>query len=383
MSTPSILKLKIFYQTLFKKLNRIKSCITIEAKDGGFICSSPLVEEDEKSFSFNKDGWQDSIVGAEGNLTDLVCDIIGLARGSVDADEILHNLGLDIPKPNKLVCSYKKLLELDLPTPETWLGGFIAPGEATLIVALPGVGKTWFTMAIAQVLADGHHALGPWKPKAKKKTLLVDFEMQPNRIRQRLESLRKGYGLENTENSIGILSPDLVSRNGGSFSDLDQKEHIKLLHEAVEDYDLIIIDNVNAAYPASPDDENSPKFWMGPQNLVMGLRQLGKATVMVHHATKGDPKNPAGSGKNTRFFDNVIALCDVTDYTRSDIKKIKVHIRKSRNFPIARETQPELELRDIGSGCYWADTSLAASVMDYKRESSFDLNDDNVNAIPW
>lgn len=256
--------------------------------------------------------------------------------------------------PIKLVYSYADLLDVQLPEPQTWLGGFVAPGEATLIVAMPGVGKTWFTMSIAQVLADGARNLGHWKPKKKVKTLIVDFEMSPTRIRERLEKLRKGYGLKPAPDEIGILCPELCLKSGITFNDLGQAEQRKLLHDALVDYDLVIVDNINAAYPNSESDENSPKFWEGPQNFVMSIRRLNKGCIFVHHATKGDPKNPAGSAKNTRFFDNVLALCDITDYAVSDVKKIKVHIRKSRNFPLSRENQPELELQDVGSGSYWA-----------------------------
>ena len=275
--------------------------------------------------------------------------------------------------PIKLVYSYSDLLGLDLPEPQTWLGGFVGPGEATLVVALPGVGKTWFTMAIAQVLADGSHSLGPWKPRTKAKTLLVDFEMGPVRIRQRLEALRKGYGLDNTTNAIGILCPELVMKCGSTFNDLAQPEQLRILNDAVKDFDVVVIDNVNAAYPTSEDDENSPRFWAGPQSLVLALRQLNKATLFVHHATKGDPKNPAGSGKNVRFFDNVLALVDSTDYTKSDTKRIKVHIRKCRHFPISRENQPELELQDVGSGCFWAQVGEQV-FPEFKRDVNLDLD---------
>jgi 5S rRNA maturation endonuclease (ribonuclease M5) len=283
--------------------------------------------------------------------------------------------------PMKAVYSYGELLNLDLPEPKTWLGGFVAPREATLIVALPGVGKTWFTMAIAQVLADGSHSLGPWKPKIKAKTLIVDFEMSAARIRERLEKIRRGYGLDNTLDDIGILCPELCLKCGIMFNDLGAPEQQRILHDAIKDYDVVVVDNINAAYPNSEDDENSPKFWAGPQALVLALRQLEKAVLFVHHATKGDPKNPAGSGKNVRFFDNVLALCDVTDYSKSDVKRIKVHVRKSRNFPISRETQPELELQDIGQGAFWA--SVGENVLPQEFRRDVDDYDDNQQAIPF
>jgi len=373
----STIQAKLFYFAVFKKFNKIKSLTTCLLNGSDYVCSSPFYdgESSAKTFHFGIKGWKDPVAEKEGQPLDLIADLAGIARGSPECDDIATGLGQVVPVYRKTVITLAELKEMDLPEPETWLGGFVAAGEATLVVALPGVGKTWFTMAIAQVLADGHHALGPWKPKAKKKTLIVDFEMQPNRIKQRLEALRKGYGLTDTEESIGILSPDLAARSGFTFNDIGIGEQQKIVLDAMREYDCVIIDNVNAAYPSSEDDENSPKFWKQPQALVLALRSMGKACIMVHHATKGDPKNPAGSGKNTRFFDNVLALCDITDPTKSDDKKIKVHIRKSRNFPISRETQPEMQLADIGSGCYWRETS-GMVIPEFKRDSNYSENEE-------
>ena len=86
------------------------------------------------------------------------------------------------------------------------------------------------------------------------------------------------------------------------------------------------------------------------------------------------PRTLPDREKNVRFFDNVIALVDTTDYTKSDTKRIKVHIRKSRNFPICRENQPELELQDIGSGAYWAQVGEAAFPQEFKRDMELNLD---------
>ena len=293
--------------------------------------------------------------------------------------EIVGQLKKDAKQlyPIKLVTSYNELLQMELPEPVSWMGGFVAPGEATLVVALPGVGKTWFTFAVAQCLADGHQPLGPWEPKAKLRTLIVDFEMGPMRVRQRLEAIRKGYGLaSDVTDRIGILSPELAIRNGMAFSDLGQPDQVKLLMDSVADYDLVILDNVNGAYPSAEEDENSPKFWVQPQALVMALKRLGKASIIVHHSTKGDPRNPAGSGKNVRFFDNVLALVDVTDYEKTDQKKVKFWFRKSRNFPASRDMQPELELQDFQGGTYW--TSPSGSFTSEER-----LHKKEPYDIPW
>lgn len=312
-----------------------------------------------------------------------ITDYLNVLGHSKDAVIGLHQTAQQV-YPIKLVTTYAELLSLDLPEPSTWMGGFVAPGEATLIVALPGVGKTWFTLAIAQCLADGKQPLGPWRPEAKLKTLIVDFEMGPMRVRQRLEALRKGYGLsDEVAEQIGLICPELTLETGIMFNDLGQPEQVKILMDAMQSFDLVIIDNVNAAYPSAEDDENSPKFWVQPQALVMALKRLNKACIMVHHATKGDPKNPAGSGKNIRFFDNVMALVDETDYAKTDRKKIKFWFKKSRNFALAREMQPEMELQDMAQGTYWAMAQSAMVLPEIKRDRALDLNWVDKDDIPW
>jgi len=271
--------------------------------------------------------------------------------------------------PTKVVTSYGDLMQMDLPEPETWMAGFISPSEATLLVALPGVGKTWFALACALALADGKQAIGPYIPKKKCNILLVDFEMGPVRLRQRLEALRQGYGLEaDIMEQIGILSPELCSLNNLTFQELGMPETEKLLINASQGYDVVIIDNINAAYSMSEDDENSPKFWVKPQGLTFALKRAGKASMMIHHATKGNPQNPAGSGKNTRFFDNVIALVDTTPEEDFDSKRVKVHFKKSRNFFPDKAMQPELSLQSMGNRTFWNDYSSGLNKSFQKEE---------------
>ena len=375
--------LKLGYFKVFKAYNLTKCITSTVEQEGQLVCASPFTEGLEKTFSFSKAGWKDSSNRAKGSLIDLLADLSGYDREAPEVLGLGLELGIDISKKRKSVYTFADLIGMDLPVPQTWLGGFVGAGEATLIVSLPGVGKTWFTLAIAQCLASGKQKLGPWQPTVKKKTLIVDFEMGPMRLRQRLEALRRGYGIVGAEDDIGILSPELCMRSGLTFTDLAQPEQIKMLHDALADYDAVIIDNINAAYPTSEDDENGPKFWGNPQNLVMSIRQTGKACIMVHHATKGDPKNPAGSGRNTRFFDNVLALVDATDYSKTDTKKISIHIKKCRHFPSTRENQPELELRDFQGGTYWSIVEGMNVPYNSLPDVQKSLNWVEKDGIPW
>ena len=285
-----------------------------------------------------------------------ITDYLDATGGGIEEVKALAREGKQI-WPHKVATSYQELMALDLPDPITWMGGFIGPSEATLLVALPGVGKTWFALACAMALADGNTAIGPYKPEAKLRVLIVDFEMGPVRLRQRLEALRSGYGIgAEVFDQIGIMSPELCQLNNLSFDELAKEETEKMLLAQAQEYDLIIIDNINAAYTMSEEDENSPKFWVKPQTLAFALKRANKASMFIHHATKGNPKNPAGSGKNTRFFDNVIALVDM-EQEEIDQKVIKVHFNKSRNFYASKSMQPELQLMSIGNRTYWNDRS--------------------------
>lgn len=376
-------KNRLAYSRVFKKFGLVKCIANFKETETGLSTISPVEPSEKLTFHITASGWRDNAVSKKGDILDLIADLAKVDRQAPEVFGLALEAGVEPTRKRKLVYSLSELMEMDLPVPQTWLGGFIGAGEATLIVSLPGVGKTWFTLAVAQCLASGTQKLGPWKPAAKKRTLIVDFEMGAMRLRHRLDAIRRGYNLVDTDDDIGILCPELCARQSLSFGDLGQPDQLKVLHEALKDFDCVIIDNVNAAYPNAVDDENGPKFWSQPQNLVMSIRQTGKACIMVHHATKGDPKNPAGSGRNTRFFDNVLALVDETDYTKTDNKKIKVYIKKSRHFPISRENQPEMELRDFQGGTYWALVNDPNIRFEEFTEPRKDLSNNLEDGIPW
>ncbi len=195
--------------------------------------------------------------------------------------------------------------------------------SVTLVAGTDGVGKTWLVMQMAFCLASGKEFLG-FKVE-KRPVLLIQFELSPEQISERLIPFQKNFGFVNNKYlDFALLGKDSI------FSDAWRKVENTIDENGMKDA-VIIIDNIYA----STDADVSNNHFMKPllQKIHKIKTQTGNSIVLVGHHNKtddGEPllnKNIITGGKTlTNYVSNVFQMGDSsmgTDYRRAKITKVR------------------------------------------------------------
>lgn len=199
---------------------------------------------------------------------------------------------------------------------------WLANEGLTLLYGEPGVGKSLFTMAMAEaVTRKNPSTFLDWKVRGQCGVLLVDGEMSAPTIQERARHM----GLLNRENFYVLLCTEISRRKGQSIS-LTNAQHRAMLHKAIMEYpaQIVIIDNLVSL--AMTEDENSASNWAVIREWLVGLRASGKHIILVHHSGK------SGTQRGTSHrADNVDTVMCLRKKTKTD-KTVRVIFEKARNF---------------------------------------------------
>ena len=148
--------------------------------------------------------------------------------------------------------------------------------------------------------------------------LYVDGEMHLGDIQERLRGLLAGAGPSiNKERAVQNLR--FISRQGqGSatwFPSITETKDVMFYASLIRDWgaDLVVFDNFSTL--GEVDDENSASSFNELTQTLLRLKQLGVATILVHHAGKnGDFR---GSSKLSITFEVILNLIP-TDPVQED-----------------------------------------------------------------
>ncbi|GGG03965.1 MULTISPECIES: AAA family ATPase [Cysteiniphilum] len=193
----------------------------------------------------------------------------------------------------------------------------------SMIYAMRGVGKTHVSLNIAYAVAGGINFL-KWEAQHKAKVLFIDGEMPAYTLQERLKSIDKGRGLAN--DTLSIITPDLLEDK--IAPDLSTIMGTSLVEEAVNDAELIIVDNISTLCRNGRDNEADS--WIPVQEWALKLRARGKAVLFIHHSNKnGDQR---GTSKKEDVLSTVMKLEHEEDYSAEDGAAFKVSYTKARLF---------------------------------------------------
>jgi hypothetical protein len=184
--------------------------------------------------------------------------------------------------------------------------GMLAQGDLSLITAGSKSFKSWLALQIALCTANGIPFLG--RPTLTTKTLVLNFELKPPSIKNRLRSIanrlrcgQKNLYAWNLRNKA--ITPAFL-------------EHLtRTIRE--KGFGLVILDPLYSMYGVSECDnvENSnPKMTELLSTIRAACEQVGAAVIIVHHHAKGDSSTKAsidrasGAGALGRFPDSVLSL---------------------------------------------------------------------------
>lgn len=191
---------------------------------------------------------------------------------------------------------------------EPLIDGLLRRGEVATLVAPPKTGKSWLVQQLVFALAMG----GQWLqfPTRRCRVLLIDCELQPQTLAERLRKVRQHLG----------LSPKELDEQLRVFAARDWPGNIIGLGEQLSGWagsgwqpDVIIVDPQYALLPTDCD-ENSNGQMKQFYGHLKALTKHGAAVVTVHHMSKGNQTGKsvtdigAGAGAQSRAADVWITL---------------------------------------------------------------------------
>lgn len=217
--------------------------------------------------------------------------MVEASEGKDAYDHIVrHGLGLEdfsAPRLFDRLDLRKPIVE----PPSLWRG-YVFVGDLVLAAGAPKLGKSWLTMALAVIMANGGGWLLGQEVKAGR-VLYFDEENPPDVIQRRMRSL----GLTDQ----GLEHMFIVS-NGGLRID----KHPELLTQQALMFqaDLIVIDSLARVHAK---DENSFSEMSEILNGVLRKlsRESGAAVMFIHHHDKAG-NGPRGSSDIEAAVDTIL-----------------------------------------------------------------------------
>jgi len=199
-----------------------------------------------------------------------------------------------------------------------------------------GIGKSYLALGIAWATAAGGGFL-KWRAHRQRKVLYVDGELTGFDLQQRLASFgAPPSGLQFLTGDVhGSGLPDLVSWEPWIEDGLP---------------DLVVVDSLSSMIAGQ---QPSAERWIGLRHWLLGMRALGVATLVVHHATrKGALRGPAPLED---VFDVVMALRPPSGYRPRDGLRVELHFEKARGLHGAAVDPLEVRLAtDAKDRAHWS-----------------------------
>ncbi|MDH4982787.1 AAA family ATPase [Hyphomicrobium sp. D-2] len=189
------------------------------------------------------------------------------------------------------------------------LGPWLLERGATMVFAPPGVGKSWFSLAVATAVATCG-TFGHWSAESPNRVLYIDGEMDMADLKGRAKLAIKAAEGGN---------PDLIRENVVLFARHDQPEEEDNFPDFSNPDDadailaivrqhrpqLVVLDNLSTL--ATVDDENAAAAWDNFLKLLLRIKSAGAAVLVVHHSNKNGEQY-RGSSKIATTFEAIVRL---------------------------------------------------------------------------
>ncbi|MDW3094609.1 MAG: AAA family ATPase [Gammaproteobacteria bacterium] len=191
-----------------------------------------------------------------------------------------------------------------------------------LVHAPTGVGKSWFCWSLAVGIASGK-GFADWACENPAKVLIIDGEMQPDDLQDRLKFLM--HCLELSDEQKEVLKNNLlvIARQDQAldteFPDLHDPEGQEILLDDIRTLnpEVVILDNLSTL--ADLPDENAASSYNSIFKFLTRLKQE-RTGILVHHDRKGSTKDSSegyrGSSKMAAIFEQRIHISKVEDHKK-------------------------------------------------------------------
>ncbi|TXL70543.1 AAA family ATPase [Vineibacter terrae] len=251
------------------------------------------------------------------------------------------------------------LLKGSSPLPDYLLSPWLREGQNAMVYADTGVGKTWFALTLAWVLAGGGEIAG-WRTDKPRRVLYVDGEMPTWSLEERIKVIAEGYRdtIYPPVAAANILFvPRLAQKTTKGtkapvWVDLASDAGQKLIAEMIEEArpDVVIFDNFTTLTDSLKDENDATAFKAAIGNLL-GAKAQGVTTILIHHSNKGG-NSYRGSSAIAATFDAIVHLKKPKDAKVYEAD-FSVVFEKNRNRGDASVQQNRWSLGESGQ---WAVT---------------------------
>ncbi|RWQ57820.1 AAA family ATPase [Mesorhizobium sp.] len=197
------------------------------------------------------------------------------------------------------------------------------PGLA-MVHAPRGEGKTWFALAVAKAVADGHDLLG-WHCPSGNRVLYVEGELSGQSVQGRLKKFRLS-----PHGKFHILCRDTYLLRGETMPDLGDYDGRQELDRIIEQCraDVVIIDTISTMVRSGV--ENDAESWAPIQAWLLSHRWRGRTIIVMHHSGKSGQQR--GTSKREDVMDTIIKLKKQPEACTETESAVDLTFEKSRDF---------------------------------------------------
>ena len=188
----------------------------------------------------------------------------------------------------------------------------IREGEAVMIYAASGLGKSFYSMGLAVAMATGTEFIGYQAPKAMR-VKYIDGEMSKYDLMTRIKAnigrrCSDSLFMKSLNSNLLISNRELCTSQKVDYPDLGNVSHIDNIIDGLvkEKVEVVVFDNYSTL-ALGIEDENSAGSFNNTLELVMRLKALDIVPVLVHHANKTGSAY-RGTTKIEAVFSNIIGL---------------------------------------------------------------------------
>jgi RecA-family ATPase len=243
------------------------------------------------------------------------------------------------------------------PPREYLVNPWLRQGEAAMIWAAPGVGKTWFALTMALMAAGGGSALG-WSNETPRRVLYADGEMAIEDLKERTALLMGAvdgidreaawanlHFMSRTAQGADVAFPDIGERGNPGDGQERLMEAVKR-HKA----ELLVLDNFSTL--AEVDDENAAASFGPVMGFLLDLKQARVACLFIHHSGKTGI-DYRGSSRMATTFEIVLGLTKPEGAQRSNSASFTLGWGKYRAAPHASIGDHDVKLTTADGGLRW------------------------------
>jgi RecA-family ATPase len=201
------------------------------------------------------------------------------------------------------------------------IDGLVRLGETFNVIAASKTGKSWLVLGMAMSIAMGRPWLG--RQTQKGNVLLIDNELQPTTLAQRIDLVRQSLGISERDLSAAMTIVPLR----GNPHNLNELESV-FEQYGPGDFQLVVIDALYRVIPANYNENDNNQMKEVYNMLDKYAARLQAAQAVVHHSPKGDTSQRsttdlgAGAGAIARCPDAQITVRPHADENLSVLEAI-------------------------------------------------------------